>query len=286
MARQTILALSIARPLLEDLTARPFTGRVTGLFNRACNLVDDDGRVIALVLPMVGKGPFAVSIEGPSGIFDTLSQGRPAQANPQAIVIGQWCIPLENAEIWEPKLSSPERPLRIELLADIVRPYTDWPNLSEDTLIARRTAQLARKAAAHLAEAVGRRESNEELAEAVAQLAGLGSGLTPAGDDYLLGTMAALWLTGHADPVPQIAETAIPKTNALSAAFLKAAAKGEFMEPWHTLAQAWVMEDRQAITEAIEWIADFGASSGVDALAGFARTLLNLANHPASSKSN
>jgi hypothetical protein len=118
------------------------------------------------------------------------------------------------------------------------------------------------------------------LAEAVRHLAGLGSGLTPAGDDYLTGAMAGLWLLNRPESLPLMAETAGPKTNALSAAFLEAAAKGEFMEPWHALAQAWQAVDREAMAAAIKWIAEFGASSGEDALAGFSTVLLKLAGKP------
>jgi hypothetical protein len=89
-----------------------------------------------------------------------------------------------------------------------------------------------------------------------------------------MGTMAALWLTGQSDHLPKIAEVAGSKTNALSRSFLRAAAKGEFIEPWHALARAWLDEDSRAMTKAVEWIARFGASSGLDALAGFAQTLL------------
>jgi hypothetical protein len=60
----------------------------------------------------------------------------------------------------------------------------------------------------------------------------------------------------------------------LSAAFLQAAARREFMEPWHALVKAWQAEDEQALTAAVARIAAFGASSGADALAGFANVLL------------
>jgi len=280
MTPQTTLARSIARPLLEDLTAQPFSGRVLGVFNRACNLIDDDGRVIALVLAAVGNGPFTISIDGPSGIFDALALDQPAQATDQAVMIGSWQILLSNAEIWEPRIDCPEPAFNIDLIIQFINPYSDWPKLSEEILLASRMAQIARSAANELCQAIIQGDNADSLVEAVTRLAGLGTGLTPAGDDYLLGTMAALWLTGDKDTLSLMPKTAIPKTNALSAAFLKSAAKGEFMEPWHTLTQAWQVEDKRGIVEAIKWIADFGASSGEDALAGFSKTLLSLAKKP------
>lgn len=277
MRPQTTQARSIARPLMEDLTAQPFSGRVLGVFNRACNLIDDAGRVIALVLPEVGNGPFAISIEGSPGMFDALAPNQSAQATRQAVMIEPWQILLSNTDIWEPRIDCRESTLNIDLIAELIKPYSDWPNLKENTPLARRMAQLARTAANELCQTISQGDNADSLVAAVTRLAGLGSGLTPAGDDYLLGTMAALWLTGDKDTLSLVAKTAIPKTNALSAAFLKSAAKGEFMEPWHRLTAAWVAEDRGALVEAVRWIADFGASSGEDALAGFSKTLLNLA---------
>ena len=61
----------------------------------------------------------------------------------------------------------------------------------------------------------------------------------------------------------------------LSSAFLRAAANGEFMEPWHVLAQALFDENSEEINAAITGIARFGASSGLDALAGFAAGILS-----------
>lgn len=272
-----IPARSIARPLLADLTAQPFSGRVLGCFRRACNLIDDRQRVIALLLPEVGRGPFVVTIAGSPGIFDSLTPGQPARADRHAMVIGHWEVPLSQAAVWEPGLTRPTRPLNVDLMIDLVEAYAHWPNVGEAPSTAGRMAQAGRQAAAQFIEAILDPGREPALVKAVERLAGLGSGLTPAGDDYLIGAMAALWLAGRPASLPLIVRTARPKTTALSGAFLQAAAGGEFMEPWHALARAWQLEDESALAGAVQWIADFGASSGQDALAGFAMVLLKLA---------
>lgn len=278
MPGRTIPARSIARPLLADLMAQPFLGRVLGRFSRACNLIDDRKRVIALVLPEVGRGPFAISIDGAPGIFDSLSPGQPARADRHAVRLDGWIIGLSQTAVWEPRLARPAWPLNAGLMIELIAPYTHWPDFGRETSTVRGMAQAARRAAAQFLEAIAEPEREPALVEAVGRLAGLGAGLTPAGDDYLLGTMAALWLTGRLALLPLIAKTARPKTNALSGAFLQAAARGEFMEPWHALVWAWQAEDEGDLAAAVQWIADFGASSGRDALAGFSSVLLKLAD--------
>ncbi|MFN8459748.1 MAG: DUF2877 domain-containing protein, partial [Anaerolineae bacterium] len=189
-------------------------------------------------------------------------------------------------------------------LAEILKPYLEWPAAAAGGSIAQRVNELARQAARQLHEAISQPEGNKteklskvsgvaklrfgwqsralplrkldslKLAKAVSQLAGLGSGLTPAGDDYLMGVMAALWLLEQPEIPPQIASMAIPKTTALSAAFLQAAGQGQFIESWHNLVYALNSGDIETIGGAVERIAHFGASSGRDALAGFSAALL------------
>lgn len=277
MMRQSIPALSVSQTLLADLAGQPFSGRVVGLFNRACNLVDSRGRLITVGLPAVGNGPFTILIEGRPGLFNTLSLNQPIQANHRLLKAGSWRISLDQARVWPPKIAIPPSPPSLSFLIHLAQPYAEWPlGLNEETPLGQTLARRAGEAARRLNRAISQTPVRQKVEAAAAQLAGLGQGLTPAGDDYLIGVMAALWLTGQKEFLAPIAAAAIPKTTALSAAFLRAAARGEFTEPWHALAWAWLKEDSRAMAGAIETIAKFGASSGVDALAGFANALLSL----------
>ena len=121
-------------------------------------------------------------------------------------------------------------------------------------------------------------ERHDSLLEGANLLAGLGPGGTPAGDDFLVGVMAAVWLLGDEAQAPAIAETAAPRTSALSAAFLRAAGRGELIAPWHALLAALSAGDVVEVEKAAMQVESFGASSGADALDGFilaGRTLLD-----------
>ena len=100
---------------------------------------------------------------------------------------------------------------------------------------------------------------------AARQLAGLGPGLTPSGDDVLLGVMYALWVWRPDEPLIQtIGHAANPRTTTLSAAFLTAAMAGEATNHWHDL----VMGGPGAANRLLA----LGQTSGADAWAGFCRT--------------
>ena len=109
--------------------------------------------------------------------------------------------------------------------------------------------------------------------EAAGQLAGLGVGLTPAGDDFLMGAMLALW--SSADPSQArrtcraLLDAAGPKTNRLSRAWMRAAADGEAAEAWHGLVQAVIQDEKEAVRRAGQRIIRQGHTSGADALTGY-----------------
>lgn len=75
-----------------------------------------------------------------------------------------------------------------------------------------------------------------EISSAVARLIGLGPGLTPAGDDYLVGTLLALELLGRDCPPAQATECLVAAavaahvrhTTSISASYLKYALAGNF----------------------------------------------------------
>ena len=111
----------------------------------------------------------------------------------------------------------------------------------------------------------------DALRRGARRLAGLGGGLTPAGDDFLAGLMLRAWLD---HPAPEafcwpIVDAAAPRTTALSAAFLRAAARGECSAAWHGLLAALAGGGPALLEEAMCRVLAHGHTSGADMLAGF-----------------
>ena len=97
-----------------------------------------------------------------------------------------------------------------------------------------------------------------DLAGAVDVLAGLGPGLTPAGDDALAGI---LLVHGAYDRAAAIAAADRARTNDIARAFLAWAARGQSIEPVHRLLAA---ADRGQAAAALADLLRFGHSSGSD----------------------
>lgn len=266
-------AITVALPLAQSLQVRPFAGVVTGRFARSCELTDREGRIIALTLPAIGNGPFTIVLAGEAGLFEAAQIDQPALVDGGRIMLGDWCILLSEASIWDASLPELTGLELTPAIAALLQACCPWPAPAANTPLSRMISEALRTGALALNEALVR---GVDLAPPARQLAGLGQGLTPAGDDYLLGAMAALWLLGQRGRAALIAQSAAPLTTALGAAFLRAAAQGQFAEAWQQLARALSLQSEPACREAIATIAASGASSGRDALAGFATSLLAL----------
>jgi Protein of unknown function (DUF2877) len=113
------------------------------------------------------------------------------------------------------------------------------------------------------------RERGEGNLEAcAARLIGLGPGLTPSGDDFLIGALAALDALHQTDihaALGRAVLAAAARTTPLSASLLRAAAAGHVGESLHMMVAALVTGDADA---AVEAAASIGHTSGWDALAG------------------
>jgi hypothetical protein len=73
----------------------------------------------------------------------------------------------------------------------------------------------------------------------------------------------------EADWIRWICHAAAPRTTSLSRAFLRAAADRMADERWHTLLGALKSADPQSVEQAFHAVVAYGATSGLDMLAGF-----------------
>jgi hypothetical protein len=297
-------ARSISRSVWRQLQGRPFAARVLAVFERACALVTSEERLIALVLPQVGDGPLNVVVDGAPGDFATIEPGTPAWLEGSCLRGADLAVSLHGAVIWEARpdweglqahreaaagrlpllraLALPQAP-KGSLLALFSNPSRTAPAGSLDGSPGEGCeppgaaygdlpqAIFAKALAGAEALRAGWVGEPAQLRAGAVQLAGLGNGLTPAGDDFLTGVMLWGWL---AHPAPQLLgrlllEVAAPRTTVLSAAFLRAAAEGECSAPWHHLLVAMQSGEEGLIAATIQEVLAHGSTSGADTLAGF-----------------
>jgi hypothetical protein len=126
--------------------------------------------------------------------------------------------------------------------------------------------------------------STDPLTGAAHDLAGLGEGSTPAGDDFLVGAMYALRAVlpeaRAAELCQVIAAAAAPRTSSLSAQWLQRAAGGEAIPAWSFFLSALAAGEPARIRAGAREVLALGHTSGRAALAGFIATVEALIGDP------
>jgi len=113
-----------------------------------------------------------------------------------------------------------------------------------------------------------------ELDGCLAATVGAGPGATPAGDDVICGVLAGLDLLGHAGAHARLGAAVAPLlayTTRISRHLLAAAAAGRYTERLIGLAAA--LASGRSVRGALDALARWGASSGLDQAAGFAAAI-------------
>jgi hypothetical protein len=115
----------------------------------------------------------------------------------------------------------------------------------------------------------------------ITKLVGLGPGLTPSGDDFLVGMLVVLSLVGRLDLVAAVGQVIRPVlaegTGPISCLHLAAALDGESSERLHAMVNAVLAGDHDVLNSRLVSISQVGHCSGWDTLAGVVTVLRVLA---------
>ncbi len=293
-------ALSLT-PSAREWFAQTTSARVLNSFDRACNLINQNNTILALVTSERGLTPFAMVVASEDRFpFRAVTESSAVTIEGNRLDVGSLRIAVGRARWWNPipewaavrRLFADNAELPEALLATALdvapegsllelcphpgpacapRSGRGWRKASgggvRQALLAR-----ARQGATELVSGL-QLGSLAQCVVGAKMLAGVGGGLTPAGDDFIVGVLlaarAGLCGEGREQLGPAIAEAAAPATTALSAAYLRAAARGECISPWHDLFAALMQLDEYAIYESVRALTSIGHTSGADALAGF-----------------
>lgn len=264
---QSINALSQTRTVLDWLQ-KSRQPRVLHIFDKACNLVNEDREVLSVVTPDIGKGPINLVVESVS-LSDPVNLRSEVSISPDRLTLGDLAVNVTSAELWSAR---PHWEILHSKRKTIVHLTAELPNIFNkpalpDLLLESFFIALVR---ADISSAL----------MITSRLAGLGLGLTPAGDDFIMGGLYAARIIHPLDIAGkfsrEIAENAAPLTTSLSGAWLKSAGRGEAGVVWHEFLNALMNEqaDLHQIQEKVERILQVGETSGGDTMAGFVGTLI------------
>lgn len=245
------------------------TAQCLSLHQQVVNFINQENAVLALVTQRRLLVPFALEIEVDRKLWEAITPQSPVRVDRGVLGVGPLEVAWEGAQMWNPRPDWAAVQARLAAHPQAVRDLIAWarPLAAPASLLhfdQWPASPLARRFALGLRLlADGLRARDEATAlSGVEQLVGVGSGLTPAGDDFLLGVLLALWAGQQRQLAP-----GVTRTTALSVAFLQAAARGECALIWHELFQV-LGADAVRTQRAGQALLAFGHTSGADALAG------------------
>jgi len=269
-------ALTVA----ETVPAR-FLARVHSVFRRVSNLELESGVLISVMDAALPAQPGAVRVVVPPGLdFSVLlAPGQPAACRAGVLRVGAALhIDLRGGEPWRARLPRfTWVPAREQAWRAV---WACWCQAAphEGSVVLARGLTAAQAALAA-------RDAGALLA-AAESLLGVGPGLTPSGDDALLGLLVALGCMAPADPSVDAMRRTLAawtranagRSTAIARAYLLHGAGGHFGAQWIALAEALVSGDPVRAEDATRDALQLGASSGADGVQGMLAGLAAL--HP------
>jgi hypothetical protein len=268
------------------VAAGDFSGTVHSVFPTACNIAVGD-QLITVQDAAKRHTPTSVRVAayGPGSWAPSVRVGDRAVQRAGVLSFGRHALHVGRVPVWAPgpvahwaPASSSTRHRLAQLSAaraDHLRAgaHTAAPELELD---ARALAALLPGTRPEPGTA-GRASDAPGLEPAVARLVGAGPGLTPSGDDVLVGLLAALSRGGHGCPWAAVASDRVGeivlryahRTTDISAHYLRLAARGHVGEPLSDLLDSLVTGlPAEALLDRASDVLSVGASSGADALLG------------------
>jgi len=234
------------------------------VFDHACNLINEHKDVLSIVTPQVGNGPFNLVVEDDVLFSKYLKSESSVSTFDDQLKIGGLTFDMGKVQLWNPRPDWERlHASRESILNQLTSlPYADYQPTLPVSLLATLTMSITHA------------DINASLT-ATKHLAGLGMGLTPSGDDFIMGALHAAWIIhplGVASALAKkTAETAAPLTTSLSAAWLWSASRGEAGILWHEFFDALIAKSDLQLP--ITKLLSVGETSGADALAGFRRVI-------------
>jgi len=269
------------------LSGRTVTGKVHSVFSKAVNVVCPE-QMISVLSAETLREPMSVRLaEKISFTSLGVREGYEVSLSRRGLTIGALHLPLDLVERWEER-----HPIQLggmpECAERACRFLTDYlQNFAQPVgmavLFHRQDKSLKEQYMVEKANGLLHARGEAETLSAMRGLAGLGPGLTPAGDDFLSGFIRTQLLFGTRIDYTALVKKVGSLTNDLSAKSLELAAEGRCAEEISLLLYE-LLDKKGNYVKAISHmnaVAAYGSSSGTDILCGICVAIKKeLAEHP------
>jgi hypothetical protein len=269
-----------------------FDASVHSVFQSAINLrLNETDNLLTLLASSEADLPQGIRVDTPDDFsFEIFPTGQQATYKDDTLRLDSLTIELRGARHWKCDLPALKADTTAPAVSNAWRlvwnALNERQNLSGSEIVAGDLFRLGESARPTVSRKAG--EAMRDLVNAtrryeltdpsaVNSLIGLGSGLTPSGDDLLVGYMAGLWSTvrnkgKRARFVSDLGKTIIRlsrRTNDISRTYLYHAVQGQVSSRLANLAEAICRGGNpERLLETVESAMQVGHTSGMDAVTG------------------
>ncbi len=246
-----ITAISIGMPVVDRLTAQWRLGKIHSVFERAVNWEEEDGNFCCLIASGYGNIPCGAVVDTESLCSSSLHPGDRILLSQRQFWVPsrRWAVALGDAKVYEPRRTIDAARFVAgvdEHCHAAVKRLTEGANdegllpllpfvssiLQGDTDAIPELSHLCQAAIPKIVGLIraARRQDRVAFIDQSRRLLGLGIGMTPSGDDVLVGMLGALSMLRSPlmteSLAAAVADEAQRKTTRISAVYLTYAARG------------------------------------------------------------
>ena len=282
-------AKSIASDLIDTLTSKTVDGIVHSVFDHACNIQLEENNLVTLISPKLPNYPAAIKLDiAENRMIRSIGfkTGMKSVINKDEIKMPEICISikLSGAKVWDSSplflrsnISEEMLNKNIEKIRDLTLKCGEIEGVAsilDGNKVDNNYKNFIINPVKRLAKGISNFDY-KEITEASKRLIGLGPGLTPAADDFLLGILASLYYMGyyfgnHLENLKKIAGFIIydlpGRTTFISEIMLRNGMKARFSEPIRDLMLAVI--HNTSVQDKCVNLLSIGGTSGSDCAAG------------------
>ena len=289
----------------ENLLAANRTGKIHSIFKNTIN-ISLDKRIVSIHPRDIIKTPMSLRMNGEVDLESlALNQGEDIRINKDSLILGSNVFYIKNTKVWNPKLlpiySKEESKnhdnilYNKEFIKDMLRVYGGENQVKDIVLSLLDGKEIKIKDGDYFsskvykslegiiagAEILECRDASENLFH----ILGLGIGLTPSGDDFIMGFMSVLAAFKNLDSfvdnllleIKKDLKDSLDKTTFLSSELYYYTLEDKYSSIFLDIFAAIKKEDKDSLFKAIQSLLAMGHSSGTDTLCGivFAMDLID-----------
>lgn len=254
-----------------------FAYRLHSRFSHAINWMNAEGEMVTFLSEDLPNGPNTLIVDIESFDDWVLNESVMLTKSSQGLSLSNTNINLmilEDVQIWRTKL-----PRLSKVNGDAILAIHLFLSLNNGDLQEIEKKIYHQLDDNHLALCQAIQAKNyDDVILCIQRNIGLGLGLTPSGDDRLVGFLLGCYIQSRRnmdllESIQKAIAISHDRTNDISYAMLKCAAEGRFNEWLMVLSEVICHHDSKALDDAIQNVFSIGSRSGGDMLKGFVLSL-------------